>query len=119
MAAGGNDDILMAVQLVGHRRGLRAGGKGIFPEDRTGSAVEGAEVAVDAGGDEDQVARGHDSPAKIERAPFFGVGVYVRGHLITQGNLPALRTGPKVDPYDRTPWRPRLHEEAIRSGLEK
>ena len=61
MAAGHDDEVLLAGDVIDHRGGLAAGGQRIGPQGLAGLHVNGTELVVGGGGDKDEPAR--DEPA--------------------------------------------------------
>lgn len=53
VAACGDNEVLFAIEGVGHGRGLAAGGKFVLPEFLAGVGIEGAEIVVHCCGGED------------------------------------------------------------------
>src|SRR5258708_36225564 len=54
MAAGRNDHVVFAVEHVGHRSCLAAGGKLVLPKLFAGFDIEGAKIIIHGSGGEDQ-----------------------------------------------------------------
>src|ERR1700722_3236874 len=68
-AAGGDDDVLLAIDHVGGRGGMSREGQRCLPEKFSGAAVEGVHLAVEDGGaDEDDAARSHDGTTVVFRS---------------------------------------------------
>src|SRR4029077_18873728 len=67
VAAGGDDQILLAFKAECHRCGLAAGRELEFPELFAGFGVKGAQVIVHCGGGENEAACGDDGAAESDR----------------------------------------------------
>src|SRR5262245_24350168 len=70
MAAGHDDQILLAILLIDDRRGLATGGEHVTPQDLAGLDVDRFDQIVSRRRNEDQAARGHDRSSIIRSADF-------------------------------------------------
>ncbi len=70
MAAGGNDEVLLAVESVGHRSGLTSGGEFEGPEFGAGVGIEGIDFVVHRGSGKNEAARGGDGTAEGDGSGF-------------------------------------------------
>src|SRR6185437_8463284 len=89
MPAGDDDEILLSVLLICHRRRLPAGRKLGLPDDLARFDIDGAHQILGRRRDEDQSTGGHDGPAVV--------GVSMRG-----GNIEGMPNGPAcltIQPY--------------------
>src|SRR5204863_9772496 len=68
-SAGGDDYILAALPLVGHRRRDARGGQPAGPELGAGFCVKGAQVAIERSADEEDSAARDERAAEIRSAP--------------------------------------------------
>src|SRR5215218_3585739 len=111
MSSGGDDDVLPALVLVGHRCGLPASRERILPEQLTGFDIEGAEDGVEGGADEDEPATRRGWPAETGRTPAHRVWHDGRIRDQPQRHLPSERAVSQIYRRERAPrrWAERQH----------
>ena len=111
-AAGGDHDVLPAVDHVDARRGIAAGGQLMLPQHAARVLFERANLLVRRRGDEDHAARGRDRAAEVERA---GIADALRDQLgiLAERHLPENVPLDEVDGVQRAPGR-RDRRHAVR-----
>jgi hypothetical protein len=103
--AGGDDDVLAALPLVGHRRRDAGRRQPAGPQLGTGLRVERAQVTVQCSADEDDAAAGHERAAEVRRAPARRESqrrdVFERAEV----GLPQDALRAQVERREHAPWR--------------
>src|SRR5712692_3834904 len=66
VSTGTDHQILLAANLIGHWRRLRARGQFRLPDLFSGFHIESAQVSIHRGGDEHQPSSGHRRTAKVK-----------------------------------------------------
>src|SRR5690606_844779 len=103
-AAGRDYDVLPPVDLVRGRGGVASGRKVGLPEDLARPFVEGAELLVRRGTDEDQAAGGHGRPAVV-LCPRSRDSPRRQLLELAERHCPQVFTGVQVDGVERSPGR--------------
>src|SRR5882757_9021458 len=99
VAAGGDDQVLLAIEGVGHRGGLAACGKLVPPELLAGLRVEGPQEGIHGRGREHESACRYHGSSETDRARFLA------RNQRPERNIPELPAGKEVDGLGRAPRR--------------
>lgn len=103
VATRADDNVLFAINLVGHGCGVPASREGILPDDFAGDSIESTEDVVGCAPDEDESTAGGRCTAEVERAPGFGPGHSLSVLCDSEGGRPLEIPGAKVDGNQASP----------------
>src|SRR5437773_2746363 len=97
VSTGTDNQILLAANLISHRRRLRARGKFHLPNLFTSLNIKSAEVSIHRGGYEHQPSCSHRRTAKVERAPVLRLGKHTKLRNRSKRHFPLICTGSEID----------------------